>query len=74
MAIMSMHEPTSADAAAAQRVLAWSLARLADRRAVLPPVAPTAALPGLSAQGIGIEAAIELLLRPGRGRRADQRP
>jgi L-2,4-diaminobutyrate decarboxylase len=57
-----MHELTPADAAAAQRVLAWSLARLADRGAVLPPVAPAAALPGLSAQGIGIEAAIELLL------------
>ena len=62
MTSMSMHEPTPADAAAAQRVLAWSLARLADREAVLPPAAP-AALPELSKQGIGIEAAIELLAR-----------
>ncbi len=56
-----MHEPTPADAAAAQRVLAWSLARLAGREAVLPPARP-ATLPELSAEGIGIEAAIELLL------------
>ncbi len=58
---MSLHEPTSADVAAAQRVLAWSLTRLADREAVLPPAAP-ATLPELSAQGIGIQAAVELLL------------
>jgi glutamate/tyrosine decarboxylase-like PLP-dependent enzyme len=58
---MSMHSPSPEDAAAAQRVLAWSLARLAHREAVLPP-APPAALPELSAQGIGIEAAVESLL------------
>jgi L-2,4-diaminobutyrate decarboxylase len=62
MAAMSMHEPTPQDVAAAQRVLAWSLARLADRRAVLPPASPAAALPELSEDGIGVEAAIELLL------------
>jgi glutamate/tyrosine decarboxylase-like PLP-dependent enzyme len=62
MAAMSMHEPTPQDVAAAQRVLAWSMARLADRRAVLPPVAPLAVLPEPSEQGIGVEAAIELLL------------
>jgi glutamate/tyrosine decarboxylase-like PLP-dependent enzyme len=61
MATMSMHEPTPADAAAAQKVLAWSLARLADREVVLPPAAP-AMLPELNEQGIGVEAAIELLL------------
>ena len=58
---MSMYEPTAADTAAAQRVLAWALARLADREAVLPPAAP-AALPELSARGIGIEAAVGQLL------------
>ena len=57
-----MQEPTPEDAAAARRVLEWSLARLADRRAVLPPHAPATPLPGLSARGIGAEAAIELLL------------
>ncbi len=62
MAAVTMQEPTPEDAAAAQRMLAWSLARLADRRAVLPPRAPAAPLPGLSAEGIGAEAAIELLL------------
>ncbi len=61
MTPMSMHEPTPADVAAAQRVLAWSMARLADREAVLPPAAP-AALPELSGHGIGTQAAIELLL------------
>jgi len=58
---MSMHEPTSEDAAAAQRMLAWSLGRLADRRAVLPPKPPPA-LPEPGDDGIGIEAAMDLLL------------
>lgn len=59
---MSMHEPTPEDIAAAQRVLAWSMARLADREGVLPPTAPAAALPELTADGIGIERTIDLLL------------
>ena len=58
---MSMHVPSPDDAAAAQRMLAWSLARLAHREAVLPP-APPAVLPELSARGIGIAAAMEHLL------------
>ena len=56
-----MHTPSPDDAAAAQRMLAWSLARLTDREAVLPPAAP-AALPELGAQGIGVAAAMEQLL------------
>ena len=59
---MPMHEPTPQDAAAAQRVLAWALARLGAREAVLPPARPLAALPELTADGIGVEATIELLL------------
>jgi len=58
---MPMHEPTPEDAAAARAMLEWSLARLADRRAILPPAAPVDALPELSAQGIGAEAALRLL-------------
>ena len=57
-----MHEPTPQDAAAAAEVLEWTLARLADRRAVLPPTAPAAALPELTADGIGAEATMRLLL------------
>lgn len=58
---MAMHLPTSDDVAAAQRVTAWSLARLGERDAVLPPAVP-GALPELSAEGIGIQAAVEALL------------
>ena len=43
-------------------MLEWTLARLADRRAVLPPTAPVAALPELTADGIGAEATMRLLL------------
>jgi L-2,4-diaminobutyrate decarboxylase len=59
---MPMHELTPEDAAAAREMLEWALARLADRRAVLPPAATDAALPRLTAQGIGAEAAMRLLL------------
>jgi aromatic-L-amino-acid/L-tryptophan decarboxylase len=62
MTAMSMHEPTPEDAAAARRVLEWSLARLADRRSTYPATPPAAPLPDLSAEGIGVEAAVELLL------------
>jgi glutamate/tyrosine decarboxylase-like PLP-dependent enzyme len=58
---MAMHEPTPEDVAAAQRVLAWALERLTRRESLLPPAAPTA-LPAPSADGVGVEAAVELLL------------
>jgi len=58
---MAMHEPTPEDAAAAREMLEWALARLADRRGVLPPAAPVQALPELTARGIGAEAAMRLL-------------
>ena len=58
---MPMHEPTPEDAAAARAMLDWSLARLADRRSVLPPATIDEALPALSAQGIGAEAVMRLL-------------
>jgi L-2,4-diaminobutyrate decarboxylase len=57
-----MHDPTPEDAAAARRVADWSVARLADRRAVLPPVEPAAPLPEIGDDGIGVEAAVGLLL------------
>ncbi len=57
-----MHTPTPQDAAAAGRVADWSLARLADRRAVLPPVEPAAPLPQIGDDGIGVQAAVDLLL------------
>ena len=59
---MPMHEPTPEDAAAAREMLDWSLERLANRRAVLPPAAGAEALPALTARGIGTEAAMRLLL------------
>lgn len=59
---MSMHEPTPEDVAAARRVFDWALARLADRRAGLPAVAPAEPLPPLSADGIGIARTTDLLL------------
>lgn len=58
---MSMHDPTPEDLAAARRVLDWILARLTDRRRTLPP-APLPALPELTADGIGVEAVVRLLL------------
>ena len=57
-----MHEPTPEDAAAARRVLEWSLARLADRRSTYPATTPAAPLPELTAEGIGVEAAVASLL------------
>ena len=59
-----MHDPTPEDAAAAREMLGWALARLADRRAILPPAAPLDAgeLPALSRRGVGTEAALRLLL------------
>lgn len=59
---MSMHDPTSQDAAAARRVADWSLDRLADRRAILPPASPAAPLPEIGDEGIGVQAAVDLLL------------
>jgi L-2,4-diaminobutyrate decarboxylase len=58
---MPMHVPTPEDAAAARETLEWSLARLADRRSVLPAATPPATLPPLSEEGIGAEAALRLL-------------
>jgi len=58
---MPMHEPTPQDAAAAREMLEWALARLADRRGILPPAAPLEALPELTAEGIGAEGAMRLL-------------
>lgn len=58
---MAMHEPTPDDAAAAREMLEWSLARLADRRASMPPAPRPEALPELTAGGIGSEAAMRLL-------------
>jgi L-2,4-diaminobutyrate decarboxylase len=58
----AMHLTTAADGAAASRVLAWSLARLSDRRSGLPAAAPDAPLPEITTDGIGVEAAMELLL------------
>jgi L-2,4-diaminobutyrate decarboxylase len=59
---MPMHEPTPKDAAAAREMLEWALARLANRRELLPPATTADALPALTAQGIGTEAAMRLLL------------
>jgi len=59
---MPMHEPTPEDATAAREMLEWALARLDDRRAVLPPATTSGALPELTARGIGSEAAMRLLL------------
>ena len=58
---MTMHEPTPQDAAAARDLLEWSLARLADRRSILPPTAPLESLPGLTAEGVGTERVMRLL-------------
>jgi L-2,4-diaminobutyrate decarboxylase len=58
---MPMHEPTPEDAAAARETLEWALARLADRRSVLPAATPAGALPALTAQGIGAQATMRLL-------------
>ena len=59
---MTMHEPTPEDATAARGMLEWAVARLADRRGILPPATTAAALPELTARGIGTEAAMRLLL------------
>jgi L-2,4-diaminobutyrate decarboxylase len=61
MNAMHMHDPTPEDASAARETLDWSLARLADRRAVLPPTAAADPLPTLGADGIGTEAALRVL-------------
>jgi glutamate/tyrosine decarboxylase-like PLP-dependent enzyme len=58
---MSMHEPTPADGAAAQDTLDWAMARLADRRSVLPPAPLCEPLPALTPGGIGTEAALRAL-------------
>ncbi len=60
MADVSMHEPTPQDATAAREMLEWALARLADRRSILPPAAAQA-LPPLTAGGVGAEGALRLL-------------
>ncbi len=58
---MSMHEPTERDAAAGRELMEWALARLGDRRGILPPAAATGPLPSLAAEGIGTEAAWHVL-------------
>jgi L-2,4-diaminobutyrate decarboxylase len=58
---MSMHEPTPADAAAAQDTLDWAMARLAGRRDVLPPAPQGEPLPALTPDGIGTEEALRTL-------------
>ena len=53
-----MHEPTPEDAAAARELLDWALARLADRRGVLPARPAAGPLPSLGPDGIGTQAAL----------------
>jgi L-2,4-diaminobutyrate decarboxylase len=53
-----MHEPTPEDAAAARELLEWALARLADRRGVLPARPAARPLPPLGAAGVGTAAAL----------------
>ena len=55
---MTMHEPTSEDAAAARELMDWALARLGDRRSVLPASPAAGPLPPLGRDGIGTEAAL----------------
>ncbi len=55
---MTMHEPTPEDSAAARELMDWALARLADRRGVLPASPATGPLPPLGSDGIGTEAAL----------------
>lgn len=58
---MRMHEPTPEDAAAAQETLEWAMARLTDRRSVLPPAMQGEPLPALTPDGIGTGAALREL-------------
>jgi glutamate/tyrosine decarboxylase-like PLP-dependent enzyme len=58
---MSMHEPTDQDAAAARELLEWALARLGDRRSILPAAPATEPLPALARTGIGADAAWRVL-------------
>jgi L-2,4-diaminobutyrate decarboxylase len=53
-----MHEPTPADERAARDLADWALARLADRRGVLPAKPAAGPLPRLGPAGIGTEAAL----------------
>ncbi len=55
---MSMHEPTPEDAGAARELLDWALARLADRRDILPARPASGPLPPLGTDGIGTAAAL----------------
>ncbi len=57
-----MHQPTPDDVAAAHDLLDWALARLADRRATLPPAGGPVELPAFSPEGIGTKAALDALL------------
>ncbi|MCX6372319.1 MAG: aminotransferase class V-fold PLP-dependent enzyme [Actinobacteria bacterium] len=58
---MPMHLPTAEDAVAARETVEWALARLADRRSILPPTTTHEPLPKLTDRGIGAEAAMRLL-------------
>ena len=58
---MKMHELTPEDAAAAHETMEWALARLGDRRAVLPAATPQQPLPELTAEGIGAQATMRIL-------------
>ena len=58
---MSMHEPTPEDAAVAHELVDWALARLADRRGVLPARPASGPLPPLAPEGIGARAALATL-------------
>lgn len=58
---MTMHEPSHEDAAAAREMLEWAMARLAERRSVLPPAPQGGPLPALTPAGIGTEAALRTL-------------
>ena len=56
-----MHEPTPEDAVAAHELAEWALARLTDRRGILPARPASGPLPPLAPEGIGTAAALATL-------------
>lgn len=58
---MPMHVPGPEDAEAARETVDWALARLADRRSIMPATAADAPLPALTPEGIGAKATLRLL-------------